>query len=154
MSSVDVILDHDREDVAELLTVYISGQQFGIPILQVQDVLAEQHVTPIPLSNHVVEGALNLRGRIVTAINVRKRLGLPQPTNERRMSVVVEHENELFSLIIDNVGDVLKLDEDDFDSNPATLDPLWRDVSLGIYRLKSNLLVVLDIPKLLDFNAS
>ncbi len=136
----------------EILTVYISDQLFGIPILQVQDVLGLQHITPIPLSLPAIEGALNLRGRIVTAINVRKRLNLPVANDFARMSVVVEDRNELFSLIIDKVGDVLKFDKKDFEKNPATLDDVWRDVSAGIYRLEKNLLIVLDIGKFLRFN--
>ncbi len=136
----------------ELLTIFIGGQQFGVPILQVQDVLGEQTVTRVPLAQAEVAGTLNLRGRIVTAINVRKCLGMPEITdkNIKQMSVVVEHNKELFSLIIDKVGDVLNPQEDKFDHNIATLDPLWREVSLGVYRLEGALLVVLDVPKLLD----
>ena len=69
------------------------------------------------------------------------------------MSVVVEHDNELFSLVIDKVGDVLKLDKKDCERNPATLDPLWRDVSLGVFQLESHLLITLDISKLLSFKS-
>lgn len=136
---------------SDYLTIFIAKQRFGIPILQVQDVLGEQKVTRIPLAPPEVEGALNLRGRIVTAIDVRKRLGVePRDKAAKKMSVVVEHDGELYSLIIDSVGDVLGLKNEDFENTPATLDPLWRDVSDGIYRLEKDLLVVLDVPKLLD----
>ena len=135
----------------DFLTIFIGGQMFGIPILQVQDVLGEQKVTRIPLAPHQVAGALNLRGRIVTAINVRTCLGLPPETNKAKdMSVVVENNHELYSLNIDSVGDVLSLYEEDYESTPATLDPIWRSVSLGVYRLKGKLLVILDVPKLLN----
>lgn len=135
----------------EFLTVHIDGQLFGIPVLQVQDVLREQRVTRVPLAPPEVAGALNLRGRIVTAINVRRRLGLPDlEAGIATMSVVVEHENELFSLIIDKVGDVLALSQSGFEPTPATLDPTWRDMSTGIFRLESQLLVVIDVPKLLQ----
>lgn len=136
----------------DFLTMTIADQTFGIPVLQVQDVLREQRVTRVPLAPPEIEGSLNLRGRIVTAINMRKRLGLPprtKNTNEKDMSVVVEHEGELFSLLIDTVGDVLSLPREDFQPNPATLDPIWLAVSSGIYRLDRKLLVVLDVPKLL-----
>lgn len=136
----------------DFLTMTIADQLFGIPVLQVQDVLREQRVTKVPLAPPEVSGSLNLRGRVVTAINMRKRLGLPERTKEnggKDMSVVVEHDNELFSLTIDKVGDVLSLPRDDFESNPATLDPLWMSVSSGIYRLENRLMVVLDVPKLL-----
>lgn len=144
----DALLDtHDDE----LLTIYIKDQPFGIPILQVQDVLGHQQVTPIPLSAPEIEGALNLRGRIVTAINVRTRLGLPPAEHGEPMSVVVEHEHELYSLLIDRVGDVLRLNRDSFEKTPATLDPLWKETALGIHQLDDTLLIVLDISKLLQF---
>ncbi|OIN85837.1 MAG: chemotaxis protein CheW [Alphaproteobacteria bacterium CG1_02_46_17] len=136
----------------DFLTIVIEGQLFGIPILQVQDVLGELKVTKIPLAPPQVSGSLNLRGRIVTAIDVRKCLGLPpmeRGEDEKLMSVVVNHDDELYSLIIDNVGDVLTLHEKDFESNPATLDIIWKSVSLGVYRLQGKILVVLDVPKLL-----
>lgn len=134
----------------EFLTITIANQLFGIPVLQVQDVLGQQTVTKIPMSPSEVDGALNLRGRIVTAINVRKRLGLDElEKKETDMSVVVEHENELYSLIIDSVGDVLSLQNKDYEPTPATLDKMWKDVSSGIYRLEQELLVVLNVPELI-----
>ena len=137
-------------DRKEFLTVKIDGQMFGIPILQVQDVLGEIRVTRIPLAPPQVSGSLNLRGRIVTAIDVRKCLGLPPMENiDRRMSVVVSYDEELYSLIIDDVGDVLTLQDKDFEQNPATLDLVWKSVSLGVYRLDGQILVILDVPKLL-----
>lgn len=154
MSSVAVM---DRESKStqsarDLLTVYIADQIFGIPVLQVQDVLGEQRVTKVPLAQPAIAGSLNLRGRIVTAIDVRTCLGLPprEQQDGQVMSVVVEHQNELFSLNIDRVGDVLSLSANDFEPSPSTLDPLWRSVSQGIYRLSGTLLVVLDVPKLLE----
>ena len=147
----DQVIDQSRD----FLTVYIADQNFGIRILQIQDVLREQNVTRVPLAPPEVAGSLNLRGRIVTAINVRSRLGIPQ-TNDNgtaahsSMSVVVEHDGELYSLIIDKVGDVLTLEDENFEPTPATLDPAWRDVASGIYRLKGKLLVILDVPKFID----
>lgn len=135
----------------DFLTIKIENQMFGIPVLQVQDVLGSHEVASIPLAPNEVAGALNLRGRIVTAINVRKRLGLNDGADRsHQMSVVVEHKNELYSLIIDEVGDVLSLSEDDYEPTPATLDEVWRIVSMGVYRLKDKLLIVLDVPKLLN----
>jgi len=134
----------------DFLTVTIAGQIFGIPVLQVQDVLGSQKVTRVPLAPPAVAGALNLRGRIVTAIDVKRCLGFDAGSTEKSMSVVVEHNGELYSLIIDRVGDVLPLKNTDFEKNPATLDPLWKSISQGIYRLNGQLLVVLDVPKLLE----
>lgn len=148
-------MERPNKDIAntrDYLTIMIGDQTFGIPILQVQDVLGEQRVTKVPLAPPAVAGSLNLRGRIVTAINVRTCLGLPllEKTGGRTMSVVVENQNELYSLLIDKVGDVMSLSSSDFEKNPATLDPQWREVCQGIYRLKDKLLVVLDIPNLLQ----
>ena len=139
----------------EFLTVFIGGQRFGIPILQIQDVLGDQSVTFIPLSPPEVAGSLNLRGRVVTAIDVRRRLNMDtaQPHEQgttQNMSVVVEHHHELYSLIIDKVGDALVLENALFEKNPATLDAVWQDVSTGIFRLDDELLVILDVPKLLE----
>jgi purine-binding chemotaxis protein CheW len=124
---------------------------FGIPVLQVRDVLRQQRVTRVPLAPAEVAGALNLRGRIVTAINVRRRLGLPDlgTEHDKSMSVVVEHEGELYSLIIDQVGDVLPLGDEEYEAVPATLDPAWREIATGIYRLGDRLMVVVDVARLL-----
>lgn len=147
-------LDTEKKAYGEskdYLTVIIAGQRFGIPVLQVQDVLREQKVTRIPLAAPEVAGSLNLRGRIVTAIDVRRRLGIANDEDRGSgMSVVVEYKGELYSLVIDSVGDVLSLRNDLFEKNPGTLDPAWRDVSMGIYQLKGELLVVMDVPRLLE----
>lgn len=143
--------DAETNASTDYLTIMIADQLFGIPILQVQDVLGVQAVTKIPLSPPEVAGSLNLRGRIVTAIDVRKRLGINEMSNSnRQMSVVVEHEDELYSLIIDSVGDVITLSKKDYERNPATLDPLWRDISTGIYRMGKDLMIVIDVSKLLE----
>lgn len=135
---------------SDFVTMTIAGQLFGIPVLTVQDVLGPQRITRIPLAPREVAGALNLRGRIVTAIDVRNRLGLQaRGTDSPGMSVVVDHKGELYSLIVDAVGEVMSLPTDAYERNPATLDPRWRDVSGGIYRLQGKLLVVLEVSRLL-----
>lgn len=136
----------------DFVTLRIEDQLFGIPVLQVQDVLGDTKITRIPLAPKEVAGSLNLRGRIVTAIDVRKRLGLPEKdikTGEARMSVVVEYGNQLYSLIIDSVGEVLSLEDSRFERNPATLDKLWLEISRGIYQLEEELLVVIDVAQML-----
>ncbi len=139
----------------EFVTIMIDEQWFGIPVLAVQDVLGPQRITPIPAAPPDVAGSLNLRGRIVTAIDVRVRLKLPpREDSGPQMSAVVEHEGELYSLLIDRVGEVLSLPADRFERNPDTLDPHWRDVSAGIYRLDERLLVVLEVKNLLATSRS
>jgi purine-binding chemotaxis protein CheW len=144
----------ENTDSREYVTVTIADQLFGIPVLSVQDVLGPQKITHIPLAPPEVAGALNLRGRIVTAIDVRRRLGLPlRESDEPGMSVVVEHHGEPYSLLIDSVGEVLSLPEDGYERSPATLDSRWREVSGGVYRLEKELLVVLDVERMLEFGA-
>jgi len=142
----------NNESLQEYVTVQIADQLFGIPVLEVHDVLRDLTLTKIPLSSPEVAGVLNLRGRIVTAIDVRKRLSLPSlPDGEKSMSVVVECKGEPYSLLIDNVGEVLGLNPADMQQNPVTLDSRWREVSAGIYRLEDKLLVILQIDRLLNF---
>lgn len=133
-----------------LVTITVADQLFGIPVLQVRDILGPQRITHVPLAPPEVAGALNLRGRIVTAIDVRTRLGLSKQADmQGSMSVVVDIQGELYSLIVDKVGEVMSLPSSDFERNPATLDVRWQEVSNGIYRLKDCLLVVLDVGRLL-----
>jgi len=136
---------------ADFLTLTIAGQRFGLPVASVQDVLGPQKITRIPLAPREIAGALNLRGRIVTAVDIRRRLGLPA-AEAGGMSVVVEHHGEPYSLMIDSVSEVLSLPAQAFEANPPTLNPRWREVSAGIYRLNEGLLVVLEIDRLLDFS--
>jgi purine-binding chemotaxis protein CheW len=133
------------------VTLMVADQLFGVPIHSVQDVLGPQRINRIPLAPAEVAGSLNLRGRIVTAIELRKRMGLPaRAKNQRSMSVVVDFNGELYSLIMDSAGEVMTLPASRFEANPSTLDPLWKDVTAGIYQLEDRLLVILDIERLLD----
>lgn len=133
------------------VTMTVADQLFGIPVMQVQDILGPQRLARVPLAPPDVAGALNLRGRIVTAIDMRVRLGLPQCKDRTpSMNVVVDHHAELYSLIVDKVGEVLSLSETDYAANPPTLNPCWQDVAEGLYRLKGDLLIVLNVSRVLD----
>lgn len=135
----------------EYITVVIANQLFGLPILEVQDVFMPETITSVPLSANEIEGVLNLRGRIVTAINMRKRLGVSAKSDsDEVMAVGIEYKDESYGLIIDDVGEVLKLEPNNFEANPSNLDPKWAQVSAGVYRLEKELLVVLDVNKVLD----
>ncbi|MDA5193166.1 chemotaxis protein CheW [Govanella unica] len=140
-----------QEVHGEFVTLRLCGQTLGIPVMAVHDVLAAQKITPIPLAPYAVAGVLNLRGRIVTAIDLRARLGLPpRGEGDACMSIVVEHKGEPYSLLIDSVGEVLTLTAGQYERNPVTLDTHWQLVSNGIYRLDGELLVVVDVERLLD----
>lgn len=140
-----------REDDQEFVTVTICGQLFGLPVLMVRDVLGSQRLTRVPLARRDVAGTLNLRGRIVTAIDVRQRLSLPpRGEGETLMNVVVDHKSELYCLIVDQVGEVLRLSASAYEANPPTLNREWREVCDGVYRLDGNLLSVLNVERLLE----
>lgn len=134
----------------QFLSFSLAGQLFGVPILQVNDVLGPHRITQAPLAPPAVAGVMNLRGRIVTAIDVRKCLGQPaRGAEESHMGVVIDRGGELFSLMIDKVGDVLSLSDDTYEAVPPTLDATWRGVSSGIHKLAGGILLVLDVPQLL-----
>ena len=140
----DAVLDRNLSK--DFVTMSVAGQMFGIPVLHVRDVLGPQRITRVPLAPPEIAGSLNLRGRIVTAVNMRQRLSLPSDDFvERAMAVVVEHEDEPYSLLVDEVGEVLSLSERQREPNPATLDAKWRQIADGLYRLEGNLLLVLNI---------
>lgn len=148
-------LDEANGNSREFVTIKLAGQLLGIPVLDVHDVLNAQKMTKIPLAPPSVAGVLNLRGRIVTAIDLRVHLGFPpRDAEEKLMSVVVEHKGEPYSLLIDNVGEVLALPDDDFEKSPVTLDERLREVCSGVYRLEKELLIVLEVDTLLDFEIS
>lgn len=139
---------------SDFVTVLIGSQCFGIPISQVQDVFRLHRLTPVPLSHPDIAGVLNLRGRIVTAIECRSRLGLaPRTDNSVPMAVGIEHNGESYGLIIDTVGEVLTLPLAGMEPNPANLDKGWRSVSKGIYRLEGKLMMVLDVTALLSLES-
>jgi len=135
----------------EYVTALIGGQLFGLPILRVQDVFAPERLTTVPLSPPEVAGVLNLRGRIVTLIDMRCRLGLgSREDGQQSMAIGVESRGESYGLLIDSVGEVLKLDNQSWEPNPSNLDARLASVSTGIYRLDSQLLMVLDVDRVLD----
>ena len=135
----------------EYVTALIGGQLFGLPILRVQDVFAPERLTAVPLSPSEVAGVLNLRGRIVTLIDMRCRLGLgSREDGQQSMAIGVESRGESYGLLIDSVGEVLKLNNQSWEPNPSNLDARLASVSTGIYRLDSQLLMVLDVDRVLD----
>ena len=129
----------------------MGGQLFGLPISRVQDVFAPDRLTRVPLAPPEIAGLLNLRGRIVTAIDLRRRFGLDALAGDApRMAVGVEWKGESYGLLIDVIGEVLKLPTSDREDNPVNLDPGLARVSAGVHRLDGKLLVVLDVDRVLD----
>jgi purine-binding chemotaxis protein CheW len=144
--------EHNQiEKKSDFVTLSVDGQMFGIPVLQVQDVLNAVKITRVPLAPREIAGNLNLRGRIVTAIDVRQCLGMtPCVSTAKAMNIVVEQKSELYSLVVDRVGEVLSLADSAFEPNPPTLARHLRDVSRGIFQLNEKLLIILDITALLQ----
>lgn len=133
-----------------LVSIRVGGETFGVPVLSVQDVIAPVRIDVVPLAPPEVAGSLNLRGRIVTAIDIRTRLGMPaREPGASHMSVIVERSGELYALQVDDVGDVLWLSVADQEPAPITLSPDWRAVCDGLYRLEGELLLVLDVERFL-----
>ncbi len=132
------------------MTLTVADQLCGVPVLGVRDVLGPLPITRIPLAPDAIAGSLNLRGRIVTAIDLRCRLGLPPPPEGApRMSVVTEQGAELYALLVDQVCEVLTLPAAQLERNPPTLGIRWARYSRGIYLVGERLLVVLDVDRLL-----
>src|SRR3569623_3322267 len=128
--------------VAEYVTAMIGGQLFGLPISRVQDVFMPERLTRVPLSSAEIAGVLNLRGRIVTVIDMRARLGLPKNEDGKPpMAVGVELRGESYGLLIDSIGEVLKLADDSREVNPVNLDRGMEKVAGGIHRLDGQLMV-------------
>jgi purine-binding chemotaxis protein CheW len=137
--------------VSEYVTVLIGGQLFGMPISRVQDVFMPERVTRVPLSSAEIAGVLNLRGRIVTVIDMRARLGLPKADDGKPpMAVGVDLRGESYGLLIDQIGEVLRLAEEGREENPVNLDPRMANFAGGVHRLNGQLMVVLDVDRVLE----
>ncbi len=135
----------------EFVTVLIGEQLFGLPIDRVHDVFAAERLTRVPMARAEIAGILNLRGRIVTAIDMRRCLDLPPKEDiSNQMAVGIEFGGESYGLLIDEVGEVMKLPAAQQESVPVNLDSRWRGVAAGVYRLEEHLMIILDIDRVLD----
>jgi purine-binding chemotaxis protein CheW len=135
----------------EYVTFRIGEQTFGVCVSEIHDVFRPSNMTPVPLASGEIAGVLNLRGRIVTAIDARSRLGLGRRNRSEvaTLAIGVERNGESFGLIIDEIGDVIRLNDDNLEENPVNLDAIWAGVSRGVHRLDGRLLVIMDIDRML-----
>jgi purine-binding chemotaxis protein CheW len=141
----------DDTELTEFVTFTVAGQMFGLPIARVQDVFKPARITHVPLAEAEIAGVLNLRGRIVTAIDMRRRLDVKKrEEGEAPMAIGIDAGGESFGLLVDSVGEVLKLPTSDRESTPINLDRKLAALSAGVYRLEGQLLVVLEIDRVLD----
>lgn len=142
---------HDDNDFTEFVTFTIAGQLFGLSIARVQDVFKPTRITRVPLAGAEIAGVLNLRGRIMTAIDMRRRLDAKRhDTSDAPMAIGIETKGESFGLLVDAVGEVLKLPQADREPNPVNLDRKLAALSAGVYRLDAQLLIALDVDRVLD----
>ena len=141
-------------DRNQFATFFVNGLFFGVEVLKVQEVIRYQEMTRVPLAPAMVHGLINLRGQIVTAIDLRQRLELP-PLAEGQlpMNVVVRSEDGAVSLLVDTIGDVVELQSDTYERPPETLSGTARDLIKGVYKLKDRLLLVLDTERTMSLPA-
>ena len=135
----------------QLSTFFVDELFFGVDVLRVQEVLRFQHMTHVPQAPDVIEGLINLRGQIVTAIDMRRRLHLaPRPDGETPMNMVVRTEDGAVSLLVDEIGDVVDVDPADYERSPENLGAEAHELIRGVYKLKDRLLLVLDTERTVD----
>ncbi|MFZ0747551.1 MAG: chemotaxis protein CheW [Terracidiphilus sp.] len=136
---------------AQFSTFFVADLFFGVDVLRVQEVLRFQQMTHVPKAPEVIEGLINLRGQIVTAIDLRRRLGLPPRAGSHLpINVVVRTDDGAVSLLVDEIGDVLDMDLAAYERPPENLDPAAREIIRGVYKLKDRLLLVLDTERTVD----
>ena len=140
-----------RAGSRQYATFVVDDLFFGVDVLRVQEVLRYREMTAVPRSDGIIEGLINLRGQIVTALDMRRRLNLPRRADgETPMNVVLRSEGGAVSLLVDDIGDVIAVEPGDFEPPPATLDPAARDMLEGVYKLEGRLLLVLASNQLLE----
>lgn len=144
------------EDSLDYVTVTVGGQLLGLPIARVQDVFIATRITPVPLAPREIIGLINLRGRVVTAICMRRRMGhadlpaVPTNTEGELTAVGIDQGGEAFALIVDSVGEVMRLSRTTFEPVPIHLDRAWAALAKGVHRLDDRLLVVIDVDAVLN----
>lgn len=132
----------------QLCTFLVDGLLFGIDVTRVQEVIRHQAMTPVPLAPPVVQGLINLRGQIVTAIDMRRRLDAPdRPADQMPMNVVVRTDDGAVSLLVDEIGDVVEVQEEQFEAAPETIRGRANELVTGVYKMVEHLLLVLDVDR-------
>lgn len=139
----------------QFCTFFINGLFFGVEVLKVQEVIRYQEMTRVPLASRTLQGLINLRGQIVTAIDLRRRLELPpRDSDSLPMNVVVRSDDGAVSLLVDEIGDVVEIQDDIYERPPETLRGVARDLVTGVYKLKERLLLILDTEKTVNLQAA
>ena len=135
----------------QICTFTVDDLMLGVEVTQVQEVIRSQTMTRVPLASRVIHGLINLRGQIVTALDLRRRLDLPdRPDGDAPVNVVVRTDDGAVSLLVDEIGDVLDVPEGAFERPPETLAGPARDLIRGAYKLDGRLLLILDTDRAVD----
>jgi purine-binding chemotaxis protein CheW len=141
----------DTRRAQQYCTFHLDRSTFGVEVDKVQEVIREQDMTPVPLAPDVVRGLINLRGQIVTAIDLRRRLGRsPFPAGAKPMNVVVRCDDGAVSMLVDEIGDVVEVDADALERPPENLSGETRQLIRGVIQREDDLLLVLDIDRTLE----
>lgn len=139
----------------QFCTFFVDKQFFGVPVQQVQEVIRYQEMTRVPLVPRVIQGLINLRGQIVVAVDLRRRLKTAdRPQDQLPMNVVVRTPDGAVSLLVDDIGDVIEVQDDTFERPPDTLNQASRELVLGVHKLSHHLLLVLDTEKVINISGS
>ena len=138
----------------QFCTLHLAGHLFGVPVERVQEVISAQTMTPVPLSHAVIGGLINLRGQIVTAIDLRARLEFDPRTDGEPMNVVVQTPSGVVSLLVDAIGDVVDVHNTEFETPPETLTGVAKELILGVYKFDEQLLLELDIDAAVELVAA
>ena len=143
------------ESSDQYCTFFVAGYYFGVEVVKVQEVFKYQKMTTVPRATSVIRGLINLRGQIVTALDLRHRLELePRDEGNVPMNVVIRSNDEVTSLLVDEIGDVVTVTDEAFEDSPETLHGIGRELIRGVYKLDGRLLLILDVEKAMDVNVA
>lgn len=138
----------------QFCTFFLEGHFFGVPVQQIQEVIRYQEMTRVPLVPEVVRGLINLRGQIVTAVDLRRRLGMSErPPDQLPLNVVARTDDGPVSLLVDEIGDVLEVSDEAYERAPENMSPEQKQMVEGVYKLEHRLLLVLNVHRALEVGA-
>ena len=145
----------NRGETRQFCTMFLGEQLFGVEVMRIQEVISYQEMTAVPLAPSVISGLINLRGQIVTAIDLRVRLEMePRAEDMLPMNVVVQTPGGAVSLLVDTIGDVVQVEDSIFESPPETMTGVAKELIRGVYKFEGRLLMELDIDRTIDIDAA
>lgn len=144
-----------KNKIAQYSTFFVAGRMYGVDVTTVQEIVNKMAMTKIPLSKSYIRGLINLRGQIVTAVNLQDlfqiHLEVQNLKEESSMNVICKSDGSLISLLVDQIGDVLEISAEHFESPPSTIDKSIRNFMIGIFKMKNDLISIIDIDKISDY---